>query len=104
MGKRIVKRATINFDKEGNKSNSYQQSEEYIVRPEQLMQLPSPSKKGVTGYLSVSGWNAVYELVWPYPALDNIAEAYIPVELDSISEDVVNNSNRRGSRGRSRPC
>jgi len=99
LGKRFVKRATINFDKEGNKSTSYQQSEEYIVRPEQLMQLPAPNKKGVMGYLSISGWNAVYELVWPYPKLEIIAEAHVPVEMGT-----VNNSHKRGSRGRSRTC
>jgi type IV secretory pathway TraG/TraD family ATPase VirD4 len=104
LGKRVVKRATISFDKEGNKSTSYQQSEEYIVRPEQLMQLPSPNKKGVTGYLSISGWNAVYELIWPYPKLSNIAEAHIPVELDLLSNDTVRSSDKRGSRGRNRSC
>lgn len=100
LGKRLVKRATINFDKEGNKSTSYQQSEEYIVRPEELMQLPSPNKKGVTGYLSVSGWNAVYELVWPYPELESIAAAHVPVELHDHSLETL----ARGSRGRKRKC
>lgn len=100
LGKRLVKRATINFDKEGNKTTSYQQSEEYIVRPEQLMQLPSPNKKGITGYLSVSGWNAIYELVWPYPDLEVIAKAYIPVELNDYSLETL----ARGSRGRKRKC
>ncbi|WP_440876444.1 type IV secretion system DNA-binding domain-containing protein [Thalassotalea sp. PLHSN55] len=100
LGKRLVKRATINFDKEGNKTTSYQQSEEYIVRPEQLMQLPSPDKKGITGYLSVSGWNAVYELVWPYPELEKIAEAHVPVELNDYSLETL----ARGSRGRKRKC
>lgn len=100
LGKRLVKRATINFDKEGSKTTSYQQSEEYIVRPEQLMQLPSPDKKGITGYLSVSGWNAVYELVWPYPELEKIAEAHVPVELNDHSFETL----ARGSRGRKRRC
>jgi type IV secretory pathway TraG/TraD family ATPase VirD4 len=104
LGKRLVKRATINFDKEGNKSTSYQQSEEYIVRPEQLMHLPSPNKQGITGYLSISGWNAVYELVWPYPNLEIIAEAHIPVQLDSPPDNFTNNSCKRGSRGRNRSC
>jgi type IV secretory pathway TraG/TraD family ATPase VirD4 len=104
LGKKLVKRATINFDKEGNKSTSYQQSEEYLVRPEQLMQLPSPSKIGVTGYLSISSWNAVYELVWPYPKLETIAEAHIPVELDNTSASVIKSSSKRGSRGRNRSC
>jgi type IV secretory pathway TraG/TraD family ATPase VirD4 len=101
LGKRLVKRATISFDKEGNRSTSYQQSEEYIVRPEQLMQLPSPNKKGLTGYLSVSGWNAIYELVWPYPDLEIIAEAHIPVELNKYVEKVESNRLKRGTRGRS---
>ena len=100
LGKRLVKRATINFDKEGSKTTSYQQSEEYIVRPEQLMQLPSPNKKGITGYLSVSGWNAVYELVWPYSELEAIAAAHVPVELHDHSLETL----ARGSRGRKRRC
>ena len=100
LGKRLVKRATINFDKEGDKTTSYQQSEEYVVRPEQLMQLSSPNKKGVTGYLSVSGWNAVYELVWPYPDLEIIAEAHVPVELNEHSSESL----ARGTRGRKRRC
>jgi type IV secretory pathway TraG/TraD family ATPase VirD4 len=101
LGKRLVKRATINFDKEGNRSTSYQQSEEYIVRPEQLMQLPSPNKKGIAGYLSVSGWNAIYKLVWPYPDLEIIAEAHLPVELNEYVEKVETNRLKRGTRGRS---
>ena len=104
LGKRLVKRATINFDKEGNRTTSYQQSEEYIVRPEQLMQLPTPNKNGVTGYLSVSGWNAVYELVWPYPELEVIAKAHVPIELNENNDEVELNTVKRGSRGRNRAC
>jgi len=104
LGKRVVKRAAVSFDKEANKSTSYQQSEEYLVRPEQLMQLASPSKEGITGYLSVSGWNAVYELIWPYSKLETIAEAHIPVEFDNTSASVIKNSNKRGRRGRNRAC
>ncbi|MBU2894221.1 type IV secretion system DNA-binding domain-containing protein [Colwellia sp. D2M02] len=100
LGKRLVKRANISFDKEGKRSTSYQQSEEYIVRPEQLMQLPSPNKNGITGYLSVSGWNAVYELIWPYHELEVIAEARVPVELGDHSFETL----ARGSRGRKRKC
>jgi len=102
LGKRIVKRASISFDKEGNRSTSYQQSEEYIVRAEEIMQLPSPSKIGVTGYLSISSWNAVYKLIWPYPEVDIIAEAHIPV---SFTNDMNSTSTfKRGSRGRKRSC
>ncbi|MGP5157880.1 type IV secretory system conjugative DNA transfer family protein [Pseudoalteromonas prydzensis] len=102
LGKRIVKRATISFDKEGSRSTSYQQSEEYIVRAEDIMQLPSPSKRGISGYLSISSWNAVYKLVWPYPEIDIIAEAYIPISLANNINSTT--TSKRGSRGRSRSC
>jgi len=104
LGKRIVKRATINFDKEGKRSTSYQQSEEYIVRPEQLMQIPISNKKGISGYLSISGWNAVYELIWPYPRLKKIAEAHIPVQLKYQSDESGTHQSKRGRRGRNRLC
>lgn len=102
LGKRYVKRATINYDKEGNRSTSYQQSEEYVVRPEQLMQLPSPNKQGVKGYLSVTGWNAVYELVWSYPQLEKIAESYIPIDTINDDETSLIEPRKRRNRGRHR--
>ncbi|MEY8214743.1 MAG: type IV secretion system DNA-binding domain-containing protein [Colwellia sp.] len=104
LGKRLVKRATINFDKDGSKTTSYQQSEEYIVRPEQLMQLPSPNKNGVRGYLSIGGWNAVYELVWPYPKLKVIAKEHLPVDLNENNNVTEFNRLKRGSRGRNKAC
>ena len=103
FGKRIVKRPVINFDKYFNKSTSYQQSEEYIVRPEQLMQLPLPNKKGVKGYLSIQGREAVYELVWPYSNLPKIASAYIPIKRQHKNQTSKETS-RRGSRGRNKAC
>lgn len=104
LGKRIVKRGVVSFDKEDNKSTSYQQLEEHIVRPEQLIQLPLPSNKGIMGFLSITGRNAVYELIWPYPKLEKIAEAYVPVDFSEKSFETMPNKLKRGSRGRNRAC
>jgi type IV secretory pathway TraG/TraD family ATPase VirD4 len=104
FGKRLVKRATINFDSEGKKSTSFSQGEEYVVRPEELMQLPSADRKGVKGYLSIQGWEAVYELVWPYFKNEKVAQAHVPVQLNQKHEETETKKLKRGSRGRNRAC
>ncbi|QYJ89670.1 type IV secretion system DNA-binding domain-containing protein [Shewanella halotolerans] len=102
IGNRVVKRYTESFDREGNKSRTLQQSEEPVVRTEQIMQLPLADSEGVTGVLNVSGWNAAYWLIWPYPKLELIAKGFIP--KSAPAESTIKKSNRRGSRGREQSC
>ncbi|MCG9729598.1 type IV secretion system DNA-binding domain-containing protein [Shewanella sp. Isolate13] len=102
IGNRVVKRYTESFDHEGNKSRTLQQSEEPVVRTEQIMQLPLADNEGVTGILNISGWNAAYWLLWPYSKLEVIAKGFIPKNTPAESTMKVNN--RRGSRGREKSC
>jgi type IV secretory pathway TraG/TraD family ATPase VirD4 len=102
FGKRRVKRASTQFDQSGNRSTSYSVSEEYIIQPDRLIQLPTPDNKGVVGYLSIGGWDAVYELKWPYPKLQKKAKHHEPIVFNNIKLVDETNKSRRGIRGRSR--
>lgn len=101
IGSRRVKRRTESFNSEGAKSTNLQIFEEPIVRPEDINQLAAPSKKGVTGYLSVKGWNSAYQLVWGYPKLEEKYESFVE-QTFGTSEPTDSHPQRRGSRGRAR--
>ncbi|MGS0724773.1 type IV secretion system DNA-binding domain-containing protein [Shewanella sp. 0m-11] len=102
IGDRVVRRFTDSFDHQGNKSRTLQQSEEPVVRAEQIMQLPLADNEGVTGILNISGWNAAYWLLWPYSKLEVTAKGFIPKNTPVESTMKINN--RRGSRGREKSC
>lgn len=77
FGQRQVKRLSVTDGGDGRVSTNWQTIDEPVVRAETLEQLPQPDKTGVTGYLSVAGWNAVYRLVWPYKKLPKIAPEFV---------------------------
>jgi hypothetical protein len=79
FGKRIVERPVVTLGHDGKRSTTYQRSDpEPVIRPDDLVQLPQANKRGVQGFLSVAGWQAVYRLVWPYPKLPQVAAPYLP--------------------------
>ncbi|MUH72796.1 type IV secretion system DNA-binding domain-containing protein [Psychrosphaera haliotis] len=100
IGNRTVELQTKNYDKDGNVSLSTQEKELPAVTPEQIMHLPSPNSKGVTGFLTLAGYKASYLLTWPYPQLNKIADGFIAKSIKH-SETCPN---RRGTRGRSKSC
>ncbi|PNH80069.1 type IV secretion system DNA-binding domain-containing protein [Vibrio diazotrophicus] len=105
LGSREVKRATYTHDDKGNQSKCFQKEVEALVRPEDLMQLPYSQKTGVCGYMSVSGWNSVYKLKWPYSSFPNKSEPFIPIQEDSSrGSNGEKTSTGRGARGRGRSC
>ena len=65
---------------QGKTSVNWQQLTQSTVDPTELTQLPIPDAQGVPGFLSINGWNATYEVVWPYPDLAVIAKSEVPAE------------------------
>jgi len=53
---------------QGDISLSEQFTDRPVVIPERIVNLPMATKEGVSGFLSVAGSNAVYELQWPFPS------------------------------------
>jgi hypothetical protein len=102
LGSRRVKRWTESYNSDGSKSSSLQIHEEPIVRPEDINQLPAPSKKGVTGYLSIKGWNSAYKLVWGYPKIEERYESFVE-QVANLGDIADSKNQRRGTRGRARP-
>lgn len=103
VGSRRVRRYSTTTNSEGQKSTSSHISEEPIVRPEELTQLPPPNKKGVAGYLSIKGMNSAYRLTWAYPTLSTSAKAFIPHQPKTeTGKESSNHNPKRGSRGRAR--
>ena len=100
IGNRTVELQSKNYDKDGNVSLSTQEKELPAVTPEQIMHLPSPSSKGVTGFLTLAGYKASYLLTWPYPQLNKIADGFLAKSIKH--RDIC--PNRRGTRGRSKSC
>lgn len=77
LGVSVIERPQYS-QSQGKTIVNWQQFSLPVVEPTELTQLPDPDKKGVTGFLSISGWSAVYELTWPYPQLSEIAKSEVP--------------------------
>ena len=71
--KRIVERPN-----QRGENASWSQSEEWVVSPSDLVQIPPASTKGLWGYLMVPGWGAVYKLQWPLFQQPPMARESIP--------------------------
>ncbi|MCM8857911.1 MAG: type IV secretion system DNA-binding domain-containing protein [Candidatus Thiodiazotropha sp.] len=71
--KRIVERPN-----QRNENASWSQSEEWVVSPSDLVQIPPPDAKGLWGYLMIPGWGAVYKLQWPLFRQSPITDESIP--------------------------
>ncbi|MFL0797829.1 MAG: type IV secretion system DNA-binding domain-containing protein [Cellvibrionaceae bacterium] len=79
--KRIVERPN-----QSDPKASWNQSEEWVVSPSDLVQIPPANAKGLWGYLMVPGWGAVYKLRWPLFTKKPIAEEHIPANWLSNEE------------------
>jgi hypothetical protein len=77
FGKRHVERPVTSVDANGQQSTTYQLFEAPVVSASQIAQLPDPDQQGVQGFLFIAGWNSVYQLCWPYPALEDKAPPHI---------------------------
>lgn len=80
FGEAIYERPSYSAENQGEKVTNWQKEAWQLVTASDLVNLRQPTNKGVTGYLTSSGWNAVYKLEWPYPKLDKIAESYVPAD------------------------
>ncbi len=76
FGQRVVERPMITTNESGIRSSQLQRTEEYLIRPEDLIHAPV-SSSGVYGYLLVGGWNKVFQLKWPFPRIEPIAESIV---------------------------
>jgi type IV secretory pathway TraG/TraD family ATPase VirD4 len=55
-------------------SISWTKDSKNVLEPHDLSNLPLPTNKGVTGFLSISGWSATYKLTWPFPVVNILHE------------------------------
>lgn len=106
FGRRIVKRPNATYDHLGHRSVSYQQLEVPVVYPEQITHLPQVGRRGVKGFLSITGWNSVYLLFWPLPDITKAGPEKIPAAwLSHAGEEATpDRKRRRGTKGRVRTC
>ncbi|MEO9523013.1 type IV secretion system DNA-binding domain-containing protein [Marinobacter alexandrii] len=79
FGRRTIVENVSNIDNAGNKSISNQQKDIPLVTREEIVHL-SATKKGVSGFMSIAGWGAVYRLVWPFHRLEKKYPEYVPVD------------------------
>lgn len=100
LGTRRIKRPTFSFDKASNESKSFPSSEEALVRPEDLMHLSAHTKRGVTGFLCVTGWDAIYKLRWPHADWPKQSPSFVPLAGTQSQDDI--SQSKRGKRGRIR--
>ncbi|HGE5985875.1 TPA: type IV secretion system DNA-binding domain-containing protein, partial [Vibrio cholerae] len=76
FGEHQVERQQLSFDDSGRCSISSLVGYEPLVRPEDLVSLEQDSK-GVSGFLVVQGWEAVYQMKWPFMKLPTVAEPVV---------------------------
>lgn len=66
FGNRRIEYRSNSISYQGENSYSLPQENIHVVKPEDISALPQPSlKKGIEGYLQLSGLNAAYRLRWP---------------------------------------
>tara|TARA_R110001583_G_scaffold195445_1_gene373722 strand:- start:9318 stop:11021 length:1704 start_codon:yes stop_codon:yes gene_type:complete len=76
LGEQIVERPSIN-SKNQDSVTTWQKDKKAVVEANDLINLPAPNSKGVSGYLYINGYNSVFNLTWSYPDLKKIAERSI---------------------------
>ncbi|MCZ5880131.1 type IV secretion system DNA-binding domain-containing protein [Vibrio parahaemolyticus] len=76
FGEHEIERQLFSRDDTGRSSVSYQVSYEPLVRSEDLVSLEY-SSRGVTGFMSIQGWGAVYEMQWPFVDIPVVADAVV---------------------------
>ncbi|BDX04621.1 type IV secretion system DNA-binding domain-containing protein [Planctobacterium marinum] len=83
IGKRRVILTSVTTDSTGRKSETQSEQDMPVVTAEDLIHLSKPDKKGIKGYLTIAGTNAVYELKWPYPNLPKLAADFVPAVVST---------------------
>lgn len=78
FGEAIYERPT--YSENQGQTASWQKETWRLVTPSDLVNLPQSTPQGVTGYITSSGWNAVYMLQWPYPKLNVIAKSHVAAD------------------------
>ncbi|MFM5518986.1 type IV secretory system conjugative DNA transfer family protein [Aeromonas dhakensis] len=78
FGEAIYERPT--YSENQGQTASWQKETWRLVTPSDLVNLPQSTPQGVTGYITSSGWNAVYRLQWPYPKLNVIAKSHVAAD------------------------
>ncbi|EMX1048638.1 type IV secretion system DNA-binding domain-containing protein [Vibrio alginolyticus] len=76
FGEQQVERQLVSIDDAGRRSISSHISDELLVKPEDLVCLENESS-GVSGFLSVQGWGAAYELKWPNVNIPKTAAPFV---------------------------
>lgn len=97
FGKRRVEYITKSKNDKGEVSYSLQQETMPIVPPEKIYNLPQPSlRRGIEGYMLISGFNAVYKINWPINTkLKKVVEARVDKGITSIPPKKTNRLSRR---------
>ena len=98
LGEKVVATPQYTIEKDVQRITSYQEQTLPTITSFDITELPDPNIDGVQGYLSINGWNATYQICWPYPKLSNIAEKWVETEWGS--EKKINAK----SKDRSRIC
>ncbi|WP_370137462.1 type IV secretion system DNA-binding domain-containing protein [Alteromonas sp.] len=75
FGEHQVERRVTTITESGQYSTTCQYLSEPLVRPDELVNLKH-SWRGIQGFVMVSGWEAVYQLRFPFPQLPAIAEPF----------------------------
>lgn len=78
FGEAIYERPT--YSENQGQAASWHKEIWQLVTPSDLVNLPQSTPQGVTGYITCSGWNAVYRLQWPYPKLNVIAKSHVAAD------------------------
>lgn len=78
FGEAIYERPT--YSENQGQAASWHKETWQLVTPSDLVNLPQSTPQGVTGYITSSGWNAVYKLQWPYPKLNVIAKSHVAAD------------------------
>ncbi|EHH1246071.1 type IV secretion system DNA-binding domain-containing protein [Vibrio parahaemolyticus] len=86
LGEMIIERPQYT-----NQSVSWQRITMRTVYPSDITQLPNPTNKGVTGFLTVNGWNATYRIVWPYVDIQSKSKGKISAKWTQQYEQGVQN-------------
>ncbi|GJA12735.1 MULTISPECIES: type IV secretion system DNA-binding domain-containing protein [Aeromonas] len=80
FGEAIYERPSFSAEGKGHTITNWQKESSPLVTATDLVNLPLSTPQGVAGYITSSGWNAVYKLLWPYPKLNAIAKSHIPAD------------------------
>ncbi|EPC6194222.1 type IV secretion system DNA-binding domain-containing protein [Vibrio cholerae] len=96
LGEMLIERPQYNVAYT-NKSVSWHQLTMRTVYPSEITQLPNPTNKGVTGFLTVNGWNATYLLLWPYPDIKLRTKGKVSANWTREHKNVLPKKNKQAA-------